>query len=218
VAGATQVTQPRLLNASPPTSAVTNRASSIVSTPAIRAFFLHSRPTPAHFCTTSTLSLSAPYSLLLPSAVRTMASKASLKMAEDFLTFVNASPTRELSPQLPPKNLMADKDHNSLPCREISKRPAREGRIQADQGRCSRFCPIVTLCFTTFASPGKGLAPASHAAFRLPRTVRTFQRITPSSCPDWCSIYRHQAPGGGLWKMTLPIFGEITIDHLTTLR
>lgn len=72
--------------------------------------------------------------LLLSCALTTMAAKPSLKAAEDFLSFVNASPTR-MSP-LVCFRPDVDKSPTSFPCCQVSERALGKGRLQADQGMC----------------------------------------------------------------------------------
>jgi hypothetical protein len=57
----------------------------MLRTPTLRVLLLHSRP--AYTCISTTLNISS-------CALRTMSTKPSLEAAEDFLSFVNASPTR----------------------------------------------------------------------------------------------------------------------------
>lgn len=67
------------------------------------------------FISSSSLSLSC---------ARNMATKPSLAAAEDFLSFVNASPTR-MRLQVARRSIFADLC--SLPCCQVSQREAREG-------------------------------------------------------------------------------------------
>lgn len=90
--------------------------------PRLRAALLHLRPT---CCAVTT----APF--VLTSALRTMSTKPSLKAAEDFLSFVNASPTRT-SLAVNDLQVASMLTAGSLSCREISQRAAGEGRLQAD--------------------------------------------------------------------------------------
>jgi hypothetical protein len=91
------------------------------------------RRTPLHPSSTSTtprILAFVPSSLILSHA-RTMTTKPSLAAAEDFLSFVNASPTR-MSLVVAPICIIVDQ--TSFPCRQVRQREARESWLQANQG------------------------------------------------------------------------------------
>jgi hypothetical protein len=79
-------------------------------------------------------SASVSLAFVQTTCARAMSTKPSLAAAEDFLSFVNASPTRMLA--LCTVSAWTIIDPSSFPCRQVGQRKIRKGGLQADSGMC----------------------------------------------------------------------------------